>query len=118
MNLPTSRGHDALHAAISSRMTTYTLTRPTQTTGAMGGTDGTTDVSVELWVFDPNEVNTDTDFGERLNGSLGGLTQPSTDVQVGDRLTYQSIEYEVAETMTYDSAVGDTYKLVNFVRYS
>ena len=118
MHIPTSWGSRAISSAIETRLSSYTLVRPTESSGPLGGGDDTTDVTVDMWVFDPNEVNTDTDFGERLNGSLGGLTRPSEDVQVGDRLTYQTHEYEVAELMTYDGASSDTYLMVNLVRYN
>lgn len=73
-------------------------------------------MTVDMWVFDPNEMRQDTEYGDRLTGSLGGLCQSDADVQVNDRLTYQDRVYEVAETMTYDGQFGDVYTLVNFER--
>lgn len=118
MNLPTSRGSRALGAVIDTRMSQYTFDRPSAATGAMGGVDTDSDVTADIWLFRPMEVQTDTDFGERLTGELGGLALPTADIQVGDRVTYQSTEYEVAETETFDGQTSDTYLLVTLQRYN
>lgn len=115
MKVPTASGERLLRATISSRFETYTLERPSKTTGPMGGSESTTDVTEDIWVFDPQEIRDDTEFGDRLTGSLGGLTSPTADVVVNDRLTHNGETYEVAETMTFDGS-SDVYMLLDLVR--
>lgn len=115
MKLPTSSGERLLRATISSRFETYTLERPSKTTGPMGGSESTSTVTADIWVFDPQEIREDTEYGDRLTGSLGGLTSPTADVSVNDRLSYHGETYEVAETMLSDGA-EDVYMLLDLVR--
>lgn len=116
MNIPSSGGHSTLQSVVTSKTTEYTLRRETHTSGAMGGTDSETQVTANLWVGSPQEIAEDTEFGERLTGMLAGLCLPTEDVEEGDRLEYQSIEYEVEETITSDSDTGNTLMAINLVR--
>lgn len=116
MKTPTSSGERFMRSTISSRFETYTVERPSKTTGPMGGSETTTDRSVDIWVFDPMEMRDDTEYGDRLRGNLGGLTDPSADIQVNDRITHEGDTYEVAETMTFDGEHRDVYKLLDLVR--
>lgn len=115
MNLPTSGGPSAIGSIVSTRSNTYTITRPTYTSGARGGTETTATHDVDIWVFSPREINIDTEYGERLTGSLAGLAHPAEDIEEGDRLTYQQIPYEVEETVITDEA-SDVVMVVNLTR--
>lgn len=117
MNLPTSSGAQTLESIAQDRMETFTVERPTETTGARGGTDSTSTHEVDMWVFSPMEVTTDTEYGDRLTGSLGGLAHSSADVAEGDRITYQSVPYEVTGTVVTDE-VDDVLMAINFERRS
>lgn len=98
MRIPTSRAEDTIRQIVRLNATAYTITRTDTTKGRFGDATPTESThSADLWLFRPNEVNIDTEFGDRLTGSLGGMALPSENLQVGDQLTYQSKEYVVAE---------------------
>lgn len=111
----TAHAERFMRSTIKSHFSPYSVERPSQSTGAMGGTESSTSITVDMWVFDPREVREDTEFGDRLSGSLGGLTAPTADIQSNDRLTYHGDTYEIAETMTYDGG-SDVYLLIDLVR--
>lgn len=118
MNIPTSAAERLLGSALASRFDTYTITRSTQTTGPMGGSTSSSTHTVEMWPFDPSELNEESDFGDRLGGSIGLLCDSSADIQHRDRFTYHGDTYQVEETMTYDGAadvylLGDCQRVVN-----
>lgn len=115
MNLPRSHGDRFLRATISTRFDEYELVRPSKQTGPMGGTEDETTVTVELYPFSPAEIRNETDYGDRLTGALGALAHPSADINVNDRLTYNGVAYEVAETMTFDGGT-DVYQLIDLTR--
>lgn len=117
MNTPTSGGHDTIRSIVIAKSDPFDLERPSDGTGARGGTTATTTITdVDIWLSSPNEIATDTEYGERLTGSLAGLSLPTADVREGDRITYQGIEYEVEETITSDSDTGETTMAINLVR--
>ena len=118
MNIPTSAAERLLGSALSRRFEAYTITRSTQTTGPMGGSESSTEHTVEMWPFDPSEVSSEDEFGDRLGGAVGLLTDSTADIQHGDRFTYNGDTYQVEETMTYDGAadvylLGDCQRVVN-----
>jgi hypothetical protein len=82
----------------------------------MGGTESETEFEVDIFVGSPNEISTDTEYGERLTGSLAGLALPSADLQEGDQLTYQNVPYEIEEIITSDDDAGDIFQALNLVR--
>ena len=116
MNIPSSSGHRGLRSIVSSKTQEYELTRQSHGTGAMGGTKTESPVTANMWVGSPQEIAEDTELGERLTGMLAGLCLPTEDVEEGDRLTYQSVLYEVEETIISDSDTADTLQAVNLVR--
>lgn len=116
MNTPTSGGHSAIRSLVTNKATTVSVTRPTKTTGARGGAESTSSHDVDVWLASPNEIANDTEYGERLTGSLAGLSLPTADLAEGDRLDYQGIAYEVEEIITTDSDIGDTVMAINLVR--
>lgn len=98
MRLPFSRSRGAMRTVVRRRTSDYDLTRPTQSSGGRFGehSESTTTVTdVSLWLFEPSEVNIDTEFGDRLGGDLQGLALPSADIQVHDRVTHGPDTYEV-----------------------
>lgn len=115
MRLPTSKGHRALRMIVRKRAETFTITRPTEGSGAMGGTSSESTHEADVFVFAPSETSADTQYGDRYTGALGGLALPTEDVEKGDRLTYQNVPYEVAEVSTSDD-VGDTLVRLSFER--
>jgi hypothetical protein len=110
MRLPTSAGEQALAAAHASRFEPYTITRSTQSTGPMGGSTSSSTHTVEMWPFDPTEINEESEFGDRLGGAIGLLAGPSADIQHGDRFEYHGDTYQIEETMIYDGT-SDVYTL-------
>lgn len=107
MRLPTGAPHRRLRAVVRRRVEAYSITRPAGNIGALGESRSTTTThNADLWLFRASEVPLETDFGERLTGSLGGLALPGTDVQEGDLLTWNGDRYRVAEVVdTQDSVV-------------
>lgn len=83
------------------RSSTYTVYRPTDGTSRFGESDTSLDSGrdVSMWLFEPEEINQDTEFGDRLGGDLQGLALPSADVQVHDELTHGAEDYEVERIM-------------------
>lgn len=115
MNIPTSGGGRMVQSILRGKVEEFTIERPTETTGARGGTETTATHKESLWVGSPMEIEMDTEYGDRLTGSLVGLAFPDADIQERDRLTYQSVPYEVAETVITDDS-GDVVMNINLVR--
>lgn len=102
MRIPRSRAHGTMRTIVRQRSALYDLTRPSQgQSGRFGESeaDTTTVSDVSLWLFEPNEVNDDTEYGDRLDGDLQGLSLPSADVAVHDRLDHGGDSYEVERIM-------------------
>lgn len=98
MRFGRSRGNEVMRQIVRQRATDYDLTRPSQSSsGRFGEHDETTTTvsDVPVWLFAPNEVNIDTEAGDRLGGDLQGLALPTTNVEVYDRLTHGTETYEV-----------------------
>jgi hypothetical protein len=95
--------HEALRQVVRQRSRPYDLERPTQHAAARFGesedVSTTTITDVDIWVYDPQEVNVDTEFGDRLSGDLQALALPNADVEVHDRLTHGVDSYEVERVM-------------------
>lgn len=102
MRIPRSRAHGTMRTIVRQRSTLYDITRPSQgQTGRFGESDETTTTitDVSLWLFEPNEVNIDTEHGDRLGGDLQALALPAADVAVHDRLDHGGDSYEVERIM-------------------
>jgi len=100
MRIPRGKAHQALRTVVRRRSSERTFRRPTQgSTGRFGDNDGSTTPvqGVDTWLFEPTEVNLDTEFGDRLQGDLQGLALPSADVEVQDRVSHGPDEYEVQQ---------------------
>lgn len=99
MRVPFSRAYGSLRTVVRRRSSSYDLQRPDETMdGRFGEHDDatvTTVSGVDVWLFEPEEVNLDTEHGDRLQGDLNGLSLPSADVQVHDRVTHGGDVYEV-----------------------
>lgn len=98
MRAPRRDGFERYRTILRLRRTPYTLDRPDGSHGGRFGSNdsSTTSVSgVELWVFSPQETNINTQYGDRMSGSMRAFALPSADVQVNDRLTHGGHRYEV-----------------------
>lgn len=101
--LPTAKGLAGLTRIIRARTRSVTVSRVTETKGSLDQTTtSTTDHTESLWLFEPRESVAEELFGERINGSLGGLAvaDGTVDLQINDRLTHGGVEYEL------DTVVG------------
>lgn len=98
MRIPRSRAYDSMATVVRKRAVSKSIERPdVDASGRFGEHDETTTTvtGVDMWLYDPTEVNVDTDFGDRLGGDLEGLALPSADVQVNDRVDHGVETYEV-----------------------
>lgn len=93
-----------IRMVVRKRLSPYDVSRSTQGQtgrfGESGATSTTTISDVPMWLFDPNEVNIDTEYGDRLGGDLQGLAIPqplsnAADIQVHDRVDHGGETYEV-----------------------
>jgi len=101
MRIPRSNAQNKMQTIVRLRSSLYDLERPDESsTGRFGDSNDqpTTTVSdVDIWLFQPQETNIDTEFGDRLQGDLQGLSLPAADVEVQDRVTHGVDEYEVQQ---------------------
>lgn len=89
-----------MRGIVRRRAVDYDVVRPSITSGGRFGenSESTQTISnVSLWVYAPDEINVDTEYGERLGGDLQLLAQPSADIEVQDRITHGTDTYEVEE---------------------
>jgi hypothetical protein len=96
--IPRSHGLIGIRRIIGARTRSVTVSRPTETTGSLGETETTTtDHTENIWLFEPNESVASEITGERIEGTLGGLTvaDGSTDLQHSDRIVHGGVEYEI-----------------------
>jgi hypothetical protein len=104
-----------------------TIDRPTESVGSLDEVQTTTDEHTEqMWVFEPRENVAQELAGERIEGSLGGLSTAdgTVDVQHNDRLVHGGVEYEVDTVVGHpDDADADgtaspdtDFWVVSFVR--
>ena len=69
-----SRALGGITRIIGARATAKTFTNPTKTKGSLDQTNETTsEYSLDVWLFDPEENVVGVDAGERVTGDLGGL---------------------------------------------
>ena len=125
--VPRQRGLDGITRIIRARTRSVTVNRVTETKGSLDETQTTTDGHTEsVWLFEPRENVAQEIAGERLEGSLGGLTvaDGTVDIQHNDRITHGGVEYEV-DTVVGHPEDGDAdgtsspdtdFWIVNFVR--
>lgn len=100
MRIPTGAPHGRIRTVIRQKTATYTLDRPDGNIGALGESRSSdSNPTADLWLFAASEFPLDTDFGERLTGSLQGLALDGADVQEGDRLSWNNDKYRVAEVV-------------------
>lgn len=104
MKLPTTNGQKALRMVVRQRQSQYEVTRPgpPSAKSAMGEElpdQNTTAHTENLWLFMPRDSPVDTQYGDRLEGSLQGLAMPSADIERSDVVTFQGIDYEVEDAI-------------------
>ena len=69
-----SRALGGITRIIGARATAKTFTNPTKTKGSLDQTNETTsEYSLDVWLFDPEENVVGVDAGKRVTGDLGGL---------------------------------------------
>jgi len=71
-----------------------------------------------LYVFDPNEVNVPTQFGERIQGDMFAISLPNTDVVRGDVVEHPNGLLEVEETDLYQQYGETVYEYYALQRVS
>ena len=102
-SLPTAKPLSGITRVIRSRTRSITVDRPTKTTNEFDEqTETISEITQDIWLFQPRE-NVGQEFaGERISGSLGGLVVADDTADIGhnDRLTHGGVEYEV------DTVVG------------
>jgi len=112
---------------IRSRSRSITVSRPTTTQNSLDTTEETlNEHSEQMWLFQPREGVGQELAGERVTGSLGGLTvaEDDVDIQHNDRITHGGVEYEVDTIVGHpeDAPADGTpseltdFFLVDFVR--
>lgn len=127
--LPRRRGLAGITRVIRSRTRSVTITRVTQEKGSLDQTTETESDHIEnVWLFEPRESVASEIAGDRLTGSLGGLTlaDGTVNVQHGDRITHGGVEYDVDTVVGHpdDGAADGTdspdtdFWIIDFVRRS
>lgn len=125
--IPRRRGLGGISRVIRSRQRRVTVERPSESQGSLGETTTTTSEHTEsMWLFEPRETTAQEIAGERLDGSLGGLTvaDGSVDVQHNDRIVHGGVEYEVDTVVGHPDdgdadgtpTEGTDFWMVSFVR--
>jgi hypothetical protein len=103
MRIPRSRVHGTMRTIVRRRSSLYDVARPLNQgqTARFGESEAATNTitDVSMWLFEPNEVNIDTEYGDRLGGDLQGLALPSADIEVHDHVTHGADSYEVERIM-------------------
>lgn len=108
---------DKLQSLVNINATEHTIERPSDNADASkyGETvDSTQEITRDVYVFDPQETNISTQFGEREQGGMMALTLPNIDLQKHDIIVDVNGRFEVEETNTfqqYGQAVYDEYSL-------
>jgi len=111
-NIPTNM----IGSVIYSNLATETIYRVSEVDSPTGDSRvSETTVKRDVWLFNPMETNVPTEFGERINGDVGMLTQPSTDVVEGDQVLYAGDPYEVETARTFNHA-GSVYTLYSLTK--
>lgn len=97
MRLPRSGGLKRIASVVDVRAITYDFHRPTEGTSRFGESSESLSntVSVDAWLFEPEEIPISTEYGDRVGGDLQGLAQPSADVQRHDHVVHGTDTYEV-----------------------
>lgn len=119
MRVPRSGGHKALRRVVSTRIVTYQITRPDEASvGRFGESIDTSTAthSADLWLFEPNEINIDTEYGDRLGGDMQGLAMPSANMEVHDRLTHGAETYSVNRLMHIPDNDNQVLKMFSLER--
>lgn len=117
--IPRQRGLRGITAIIRSRTKSTTVTRVTETTGALDQAEETkSEHSESLWLFEPEEARSRVPEGERIDGDLGALAiaDGTVDIQNGDRLTHGGVEYEVDTVVGRPDDGSTDYWAINLVR--
>lgn len=103
MRIPTSNPHDSLRTIVRTRSATYTVTRPDADAGGarFGESSETTSTHDEnFYLFSPEERVIDTEFGDRLDADLQGLSLPAADIEHDDRVKHGTDEN--GDDVTYE----------------
>lgn len=98
MRIPRSSGLEAIATVVRVRSRTYTFVRGDTQTARFGeSTEGsTTDIAADAWLFEPEELPVDSEYGDRVGGDLQGLAMPDADIERHDEVTHGTDTYEVS----------------------
>jgi len=101
---PTSR----LRSVLRQHLESFTVTRVSgESTNDLGEvTETTTTITEDLWIFETATQKIEDLFGEDLTGDAAGLALDGADIQHGDKLTFQSTEYEVEDVTNVTTENG------------
>jgi len=116
-----SRALGGITRIIGARATAKTFTNPTKTKGSLDQTSETTsEYSLDVWLFDPEENVVGVDAGERVTGDLGGLIVDdgtnSEPVDKDDRIVHGGVEYEADTVIGVPDDENVNYWTVSFIR--
>lgn len=117
MRFGTGMGLSALQMVVRRHLNQFTVTRPTYGDGRFGeSSESETTHLADLWVYNPEEQNIGTEYGDRLEGDLQALCFPSEDIEHEDRIDYGGFTYEVNDVVQLPDAGSPRLKLVSLVR--
>lgn len=106
-----------IRSVIKQNHEVMTFQRPSFGKSSVGETTDTTQpVELTVWVFRPSNTLVQNDFGERLDGDMGGLCIASEDIKVNDRVEVGGRKYEVNAVNNLPNADNTTYKFFSLVR--
>lgn len=118
MRIPNHRALDAIQSVVRVKADTYGVTRPTTVRDGYGDDSETRQSAgdVSLWVFNPNESEQGTQYGDRVDGTLAALALPDTDIQRNDIIDHFGDEYEVVDMVETPEDKQSVLMIIGFDR--
>lgn len=118
MRLPRSSGLDGIVTVVRVRSTTYTFVRGDTQTARFGESaqGSTTDITADAWLFEPEELPLDTEYGDRVGGDLQGLAMPGADIERHDEVQHGTDTYEVSRIIHLPDEDTQRLKLFSLQR--
>lgn len=117
--IPRSRAFSGISRIVAARATATTVARISTSKDSLDSTTETTaEHSETVWLFNPDEVRSQSLAGDRITGDLGGLAvaDGTVDIQNGDRVTHGGVEYEVDTVEGRPDDDSPDYWEITFVR--
>lgn len=100
MRTGVGHGHHGLRMVVRQRSDMFDIERVVSYDAERFGESGETTetiTDISMWVYEPNAVDIDTEYGDRLSGELRGLAMADADIQRDDAIIYDGAPYEVNE---------------------